>query len=214
MHVPVEIRRPFSRTAVTALWAIAVTLLAASLVFAQETAAPTQPVYGLDRVVFALGVLIALAKAMEAFFIALNKCLLKLFPPTPKARETTPSTPAVPDLVGGWRIPITLVLAFGSGIDTLDVLSTGVVNPRPWDLDHLVGCIVTGLVASMGSDFLSQLIELLKALAGVIHSRSEQGRARAEERRALLEVRVAGERALYEARIAREKCPPGAPETP
>lgn len=160
-------------------------LLLTTLAWAQDSSA-AHPASGLDRLIFALGLLVVLSQATERLMVLLRKLLSRLGvawaqPSTPTDRQDPKVAGDRAALLNAYSVVVGLIVAFASGVNVVDVLKTGqlTVTPGwPWQLAHdaRLGLILTGLIASMGSAFLSDLLAVVKAVKDTKREVAEGGR--------------------------------------
>ncbi|MBU0611710.1 MAG: hypothetical protein KKI08_27785 [Armatimonadetes bacterium] len=162
----------------TRLASLAVLVLSPALAFAADPAPP--PGTLVDRLIFTVGVLIAFALGIERVCALLVKVLGRVWEwlktQWPKlasalrADDPTTEDPAA----HAFRVIIAVPLAFYANIDTIDMLNHGRLATTLADgPSHTTGVILTGLIASMGSAFLTQLLDLLKAIRDLRREQKE-----------------------------------------
>lgn len=132
---------------------------------------------GLDRILVALGILLVLALATERVVVVLRKLLVRmgLDWARPSAEEAPPGSREKVDralVINAFlAVPAGLFVALLCGVDVIYLAITGDValiwHFRDWDrlqwLQHLLGLLLTGLIASMGSALLHDLIAIVAA---------------------------------------------------
>jgi hypothetical protein len=158
---------------------VGIALTAAPLALAQSPGAGPTPAVGddpLGRLLLALGVLLVLAQGAEQLTQLLRALLTNWFgckyaAATGSAAHEAARAAGVDDaqrklLLTNWSLVTGMAVAIICGVDTFEVFGTGAVTAYgpAGLLDHWPGFFASGLIASMGSGFLHDLIGIVKAL--------------------------------------------------
>jgi hypothetical protein len=143
---------------------------------APETGAGSNPLNGL---VFALGVLIILSQATERLMVVLRK-LATYFgwewagPQSDEERKDTKESGKRAMLLNTYAVFVGLFVAFVSRVDILTTATKGQLSlvagswwVFDWPPERLLGVVLTGLIASMGSAFLNDLLAVVQAVKEV-----------------------------------------------
>lgn len=161
------------------VFCVAVALSAGSVALAQDAGGGGSAGGGdaLNRLIFTLGVLLVLAQGAEQLTQLLRLLLAKLnlnyAAGTGSAAQRLARDAGVDDsqrtlLLTNWSLLTGMLLAVICGVDTFEVFSTGDVLPYGpgglADLQHLPGILASGLIASMGSGFLHDVIGIVKTI--------------------------------------------------
>lgn len=138
--------------------------------------------YGLDQILVALGILLLLAQITERVMEVLKN---KKWPPGLGDKNPKPSSKGSPRRpneqaertlrLNAWSVPVGVLIAVAWGTDVIHLAATGEVASiwsqyawdfwEPWHwIRRVTGVVLTGLVASMGSGFLHDLISVVRAL--------------------------------------------------
>lgn len=155
---------------------------------------------GLDWLLLVLGVLYILAQVTERLMVLLKKLLAYRFewakPSAPGVRRD-PEEGAERTLLLNWySLFVGVLVAYVCGVDILDVAQHGRLesiwtSDRELDWTVFLGLFVTGLIASMGSAFIHDLISIVMALKDA--KREVAAKETAPERPSYPAVHIQGE---------------------
>lgn len=158
-----------ARIARRSAWCL-LAVVAGGTAFAETTG--SNPGTALDRLVFTLGVLILLSQATERLMVVLRTVLSSFNvswagPPSACDRQDLDKTAARATLLSAYSVALGLLVAFVTRTDIIQTVNTGQLVMlttwfRGWTVQQWLGVVTTGLIASMGSAFLNDLLGMVQ----------------------------------------------------